>query len=184
MNKWNVRQKWEKLNKIRLIWFILILVFIIGLMILFIEVTKRRGSKLYDALPCSYFDSIDISGGEHQSDGSFKHKNITYPEGLHAKVDFASKCDEGKTIYEKVKSHYRGCICNITNCLFICYEGEGTKNCKAEISTEAIERELNEEFNYTFYYRNEKSCPDGKSVESEDEYHITNVMTLEIKLKI
>lgn len=175
MNKWNLRKKWEKLNKIRLIWFILIVIFIIGLMILFIEVAKRHGS--YDALPCPYLDSIDISDGEHQSDGSFRHKNITYPKDLCAEVDFMLNYDEkGKPFYEKIKPHYRGCICNITNCMFLCYVGEGAKNCKTQISNEDIEQELNDEFNYKFYYRNEKSCPDGKAMELEEgDYNITNV---------
>ena len=179
MKRLDVRQTCKKLSKYRLIWFALIVLFVIGLFVLLVELLKGRGTQVKDLLPCSYLESIDITDGERQSDGSIKFNNITYPKEFYAVVDFIIKYDEnGKPFNEKVKPYYRGCVCNKTNCMFVCYTGDGAENCKASVSNEAIRQELDQEFQSNIHYFNGKPCNiDHHSPLNESSYKIVNVMT-------
>lgn len=179
MNLSDIRQSWEKLNKIRVIWLTLTVLFVIALFILFVEFVRNPESHVNDLLPCPYLNSIDISGGERLPNGSFEFNNIIYPEGLYAKVDFVRRHDaNGESFYEYVEPYYRGCICNITSCMYICYTGDGANNCKANISHADVQQELNEEFETSFQYVNEKSCHETKWMTIDDEeYEMANVMT-------
>lgn len=179
MSRWNVRQTWAQVNKMQFIILTLIASLIIGIAVL-IELIKVPDPNVRDLMPCHYVNSIDISDGERQTNGSFKFNNRIFSKNLYAEVDFMLSYDpNGKPFYETVRLYYRGCICNITRCLFLCHTCDGGKNCKAELSNEAAQHELDNEFGYHFHYMIGKPCFYEKSIKIErNEFIVINVMTL------
>lgn len=68
-------------------------------------------------LPCHLLDSVDITDGIRQPDGSILYGDIMYPTNQYAHVDYT--VENGVPMTDDF-SHIRGCACNIKPCLRLC----------------------------------------------------------------
>lgn len=68
-------------------------------------------------LPCHILDSVDISDGIQQPDGSLLFGGVMYPRDQYATVDYTM--ENGLKLYDDI-SHIRGCACHIKPCIRIC----------------------------------------------------------------
>lgn len=136
-------------------------------------------------LPCDYLDSINITEGIHQPNGSIIFNDIEFPLHHYANVSYALKGTERTTVLE----HTRGCPCINKPCLRLCCpygsravyskSGKLTKICQKDESIKNHSIELIDDKNQTetiilnkHYGLVERSCDDH--IFSE-EYNITKV---------
>lgn len=69
-------------------------------------------------LPCHILDSVDITDGIRQPDGSLLFGGVMYPRDQYATVDYT--VENGLKIYDDF-SHIRGCACHtIKPCIRFC----------------------------------------------------------------
>lgn len=86
-----------------------------------------------DALPCDYFESIDITGGTLDQNGTMIFEHMEFPQGTYAKVTYTLKKFHkivldaknetiGVAYYTRApKPEYtRGCVCNRKSCVRFC----------------------------------------------------------------
>lgn len=132
---------------------ILIALFILGIFIAIVIILKQFDLNPASELPCDYFDSINITDGEHQN-GDIIYKNVTYPKDQYAKVTTVlgyGKNKKGEFI--KVPPYYRGCLCNRKKCVRLCCR-DGCLNHDFEIDFEVELRKhkfttlINNDFNF------------------------------------
>lgn len=82
-------------------------------LILFLDCVFINGRSL----PCNFIDSIDISGGNLQSNRSIFFNEIEFSEENYAEVNYILRNGTTSTI---VKPYFRGCPCNIKTCIRLC----------------------------------------------------------------
>lgn len=70
-------------------------------------------------LPCSFWDTVNITSGVVSADGSITYNNITYTENEYAEFDYVFL---NKTHRENVTSHLRACTCKDKPCVRLCCE--------------------------------------------------------------
>lgn len=90
-------------------------ILIIG--IAFILTHSCTGLYLTRDLPCHFLDSINITDGIAQTDGSIIFQNTIFPENQYAEVNYVLKNGND---HIPVKSHLRGCLCSIKPCMRLC----------------------------------------------------------------
>ncbi|GAB0093375.1 Methuselah, N-terminal domain [Sergentomyia squamirostris] len=61
-------------------------------------------------VPCPFFDTVNITDGEHLSNGSILYDGIVYPPDLFGEYDYELV---NQTTKYSVEPHLRGCICEI-----------------------------------------------------------------------
>ncbi|XP_055702005.1 G-protein coupled receptor Mth2-like isoform X3 [Phlebotomus papatasi] len=68
-------------------------------------------------MPCSFFDTVNITDGIQDADGNIVFDGITYPPNLYAEYDYELV---NKTTKYPMEPHLRGCICRVKNCIKYC----------------------------------------------------------------
>lgn len=68
-------------------------------------------------LPCDFLDSIDINGGEYLSNRTFVYKDMEFPIGQYAKINYTIDNGIERT---SVAPYMRGCLCNRRPCIRLC----------------------------------------------------------------
>ncbi|XP_055295019.1 G-protein coupled receptor Mth2-like isoform X2 [Sitodiplosis mosellana] len=81
-------------------------------LIILIGLTSVDCSKL----PCYFFDSINITDGIHQPNGSILFDGIDFQYDQYAVLSYIIDNGEKKAS----KPHFRGCLCNIKPCFRLC----------------------------------------------------------------
>lgn len=87
-------------------------------------------------LPCYFFDSINITSGMRQSNGSILFDGIDFPRHQYTVLNYI--VDDGERI--ATKPYIRGCLCNIKPCFRLC-----CSNQLIEGSTNILDDNCNEE---------------------------------------
>lgn len=82
------------------------------ILIILIGVVSIDCSKL----PCYFFDSINITDGIHQPNGSILFDGIEFSYDQYAVLSYIIDNGERKPS----KPHFRGCLCNIKPCFRLC----------------------------------------------------------------
>lgn len=104
---------------------ILITILIIVIFIAVVVILKQFVSNPADELPCTYFESINITDGVMQPNGDITYKNNVYSKNQYAKVNTVLSKDQNLNgEFIKVPSYYRGCLCNRKKCMRICCNPE------------------------------------------------------------
>lgn len=67
--------------------------------------------------PCSFFDSINITNGIKHSNGKIEFNGILYSKEFYGDFNYKFINRSHKI---NVKTHKRGCICLLTNCVQMC----------------------------------------------------------------
>lgn len=70
-----------------------------------------------DNKPCSFFESVNITNGIKHSDGKIEFNGIIYSKEFYGDFNYKFINRSHKI---SVKSHKRGCICLLTNCVQMC----------------------------------------------------------------
>lgn len=70
-----------------------------------------------DEKPCSFYDTVNITDGVKNSDGSVSYEGITYLLDQYKSYDYIYK---GPNVRKNVTSHLRGCICQHRICIRSC----------------------------------------------------------------
>ncbi|XP_058833696.1 G-protein coupled receptor Mth2-like isoform X2 [Topomyia yanbarensis] len=68
-------------------------------------------------LPCDFLDSVNITDGALERDGSIMHDSVRYDVLHYAKVNYSYDAS-GAQIY--VPDHIRGCVCQVKSCVWVC----------------------------------------------------------------
>lgn len=78
-----------------------------------------RSDALYanKVLPCDFQDSINITGGTNETNGSIKFNNIIFSKDEYAKIDYFLVSE---TVRILTPSHLRGCPCKVRTCISLC----------------------------------------------------------------
>lgn len=103
-------------------------------LIILIGLTSVDCSKL----PCYFFDSINITDGIQQPNGSIQFDGIDFPHKQYAVLNYIIDNGERKAC----NPHFRGCLCNIKPCFRLCCSDKVIKettinldhNCNEELS--------------------------------------------------
>lgn len=82
------------------------------ILIILIGLVSIDGSKL----PCYFFDSINITDGIRQSNGSILFDGIDFSYDQYAVLSYIIDNGERKAS----APHFRGCLCNIKPCYRLC----------------------------------------------------------------
>lgn len=108
---------------------------------------------------CDYFDSINITNGEKQSNSSILHNNILYDISEYAEFNYMINKTGQKV---KTDPYKRGCLCkkNNKNCIRVCEP-------LAEMINDTNKNNLLE---HTLYDANNNT----KSVRLDENFHILN----------
>lgn len=85
--------------------------------------------------PCSFMDTVNITGGHEDQNGNFHYKGTVFKKGLFAEYNYVI---ENLTEVVKVDTHVRGCICGMKPCIRLCCLGDHNKNNSACITTDTI----------------------------------------------
>ncbi|XP_055606809.1 G-protein coupled receptor Mth2-like isoform X5 [Uranotaenia lowii] len=70
-------------------------------------------------LPCDFLDSINITGLDPAPDGSITHQSIRYGPANYALIDY-THANGSQRITTNGSSYYRGCVCQVRRCLWLC----------------------------------------------------------------
>ncbi|XP_068158102.1 G-protein coupled receptor Mth-like [Drosophila tropicalis] len=70
------------------------------------------------ALDCDYFDTVDLSGIQPDSNGSYLYENLPIPAEYTGEYDYTLTGDGNKRI--AVDKHIRGCACKLKPCVRFC----------------------------------------------------------------
>lgn len=81
------------------------LILLIGL----ISVNQSVAFLLSRDLPCRFLDSVNITDGIKQDDGSIIFRGTRIPRNQYAKINYIF---ENGTKHVQVDPHTRGCLCN------------------------------------------------------------------------
>lgn len=117
--------------------------------IIIILIGYLSASAASHGLPCHILDSVDITSGLRQPDGSVLFGGIMYSKDQYATVDYIVV--DGVKKFDDL-SHIRGCACHIRPCLRFCCpfgvlrtESDGTRVCpqKNESPIDVYQRFLN-----------------------------------------
>lgn len=88
------------------------------LWLIVIMTTKLSSASFFGAvLPCSFYDSINITDGSVHSNGSITFKGIEFPPNQNAKVVYMLEDEKTRL---RVNPYTRGCLCNIRSCIKQC----------------------------------------------------------------
>ncbi|EDW81437.2 uncharacterized protein Dwil_GK12065 [Drosophila willistoni] len=69
-------------------------------------------------LDCDYFDTVDLSGIQPDSNGSYLYENLLIPGEFTGKYDYELTGDGDERI--QVAEHIRGCACKLKSCVRFC----------------------------------------------------------------
>lgn len=109
------------MEKISNIWINVIPLVIFICLVKIFECRKSSDINYYEAArddkPCNFFDTVNITDGHHNSDGSITYENITYTSEQYEMYDYIYK---GPTVRRNVSTHIRGCICQQRICIRSC----------------------------------------------------------------
>lgn len=83
--------------------------------VILIGLARINAKFINGKLPCDYFDSINISHGVKQNQ-SIKFDGIEYREDQYAEINYVIINE----VHKQVKPYFRGCICNIVDCIQFC----------------------------------------------------------------
>lgn len=136
-------------------------------------------------LPCHFLDSINITAGFRQPNGSIIFNGISFPKNKIATLDYILV---NGTENVPVKPHVRGCLCGLEKpCVRLCcphgsvseYTNEG-HICSTHESAKDLESEIVDKNNQTntvklhehFVYVDHRPC---KEFYVADEFQITHV---------
>lgn len=158
----------------------------LAILICLLSVNLMHASSLSPDLPCKFLDSINITAGAKQANGSMLFDGILFSKDEIAEVDYS--LENGKE-HISVKPHIRGCLCQDNRpCFRLCCPhgsftqyGNGSRSCLFHESAYNLEHEILDENNQTktvklhehFKYVDHRPC---KELYYADEYHITHVM--------
>lgn len=90
-----------------------LLICMIGLM----SVNRAGAFLLGRELPCRFLDSVNITDGIRNDDGSITFNDITFPKDQYARINFIL---ENGTKHVTVDPYVRGCLCAIKPCIRLC----------------------------------------------------------------
>lgn len=90
------------------------LLIVIGLVFLNCSNALFAANKV---LPCDFQDSINITDGTRELDGSIKFNNISFARDQYAEINYF-QISETVRIFSP--SYYRGCPCNVKTCIRLC----------------------------------------------------------------
>lgn len=76
------------------------------------------------SLPCSFIETVNITGGYVDIDRNFVHNSDVYPLGMYQEFDYIEDHTKSRT---SVNPHIRGCLCNLKPCIRLCCQDNGTK---------------------------------------------------------
>lgn len=161
------------------------------LMILFGLILTSSTSNVSEELPCHVLDSVDITDGLRQEDGSILFNNNVYQQDQYATVDYI--LEKGEKQFDDY-SHIRGCACKNKFCIRLCCpygtyreKNENSINGTSECVLHREARNLNTEVRNK--YNNEMEIQplevsfafvDGypcQSMDSAEHFHISYVIT-------
>ncbi|XP_055606807.1 G-protein coupled receptor Mth2-like isoform X3 [Uranotaenia lowii] len=76
-------------------------------------------------LPCDFLDSVNITGGSFDHDGTITFQNVRYPVASYARINYSyvsEEIDEENVKITRVEVDYyiRGCVCVIKKCVWVC----------------------------------------------------------------
>lgn len=74
-------------------------------------------ASIITQLPCDFQDSINITDGLPGPNDSVQFNGIIFPNGQYAEIDYIVVNETKRTT---VNAHWRGCPCNIKNCIRLC----------------------------------------------------------------
>lgn len=158
---------------------------LLAIVIFLLSVNWMHASSLSPDLPCEFLDSINITAGVKQANGSILFDGILFPIDEIAEVDYS--LENGKE-HISVKPHIRGCLCQIQPCFRLCCPhgsfkqyGNGSKSCLLHEAAHNLEHEIVDTNNQTqtvklhehFKYVDHRPCEEFYYA---DEYQITHVM--------
>lgn len=88
---------------------------VFGILLTFLN--SNDALYINNELPCHFQDSINITNGQLQADGARIHDGTIYSKEQYALVNY--RITDGKARVP-VKSHLRGCPCNVKPCISLC----------------------------------------------------------------
>lgn len=135
-------------------------------------------------LPCNFLDSINITDGVRQTNGSILFDGVLFEDDQYAKINYTLKNGSDKLPAEQ---HIRGCLCTYDRpCVRFCCTPEEAKDktsdfCRLHETVKDFEGKILDENNQTktvklndhFKYVDDFPC---EYLYFADEYQITHVM--------
>lgn len=100
-----------------------------------------------DSFPCSFFDTVNITDGITNADGSVTHNDITYSQNHFRFYDYAYNNITSKY---SVGNHKRGCICKYRKCIRSCCK----ENEVFDFDFSCVYDEYHKDFNVTINHDN------------------------------
>ncbi|XP_011201378.2 probable G-protein coupled receptor Mth-like 3 [Bactrocera dorsalis] len=95
---------------------------------------------------CAFEDTVDLTGSERFSNGSYLYEGVLVPPHLIGTYDYIQLYD-GE--HQKVPRHLRGCACQIKNCFKLCCNRWKTLQVNTDFLWECAES--SKEYGYTPY---------------------------------
>ncbi|XP_055318309.1 G-protein coupled receptor Mth2-like isoform X2 [Sitodiplosis mosellana] len=151
----------------------------------FISVNWSNGFLLSRELPCHYLDSVNITDGVKQNDGSIIYNDIRFANDQYTKINYILENGMERVT---VEPYVRGCLCNQRPCIRLCcpigsfYDATvtGKRKCSQNESAHQFESDV---FDHTqnkvqkvvldqhFEYVDDKPC---SNYYLAGEYNLTN----------
>lgn len=154
--------------------------YIIFLLIVVIELCSCDNSSL----SCNFWETVNITSGIENADGSITHNNITYAKSNYAEFNYTFL---NKTHRKDVDRHFRACSCKDRPCVRLCCEPgqvssgagchshNGTFDVPIDVYTgyynEKASVQLTKHFSHTW----SKPCPElytPKTNQTKDEWRL------------
>lgn len=153
----------------------------------FASLNWSNGFILSRELPCHYLDSINITDGIKQKDGSILYNKNRFTKDQYTKVNYILENGVERII---VPPYLRGCLCNNKPCIrFCCPVGSfhdptatGKRKCSQNESAQQFESDILDDtqnkrqkviLDQHFAYVDDKPC---SNLYLAGEYNLTNVM--------
>lgn len=83
----------------------------------FICLNRSDALHVNKVLPCDFQDSINITGGTNETNGSIKFNNIIFSKDEYAKIDYFLISESVRVL---TPSYLRGCPCKVRSCIRLC----------------------------------------------------------------
>jgi hypothetical protein len=73
------------------------------------------------SLPCSFIETVNITGGYVDIERNYIYQSDVYPLGTYQEFDYIEGIEKNRT---NVDPHIRGCICKLKPCIRLCCQGD------------------------------------------------------------
>lgn len=153
---------------------------------LLMTVNWSSGFLLGRELPCHFLESVNITDGTQQSDGSIIYMGNQFTKNQYTKINYILENGEKRII---VQPYLRGCLCNQKPCIRLCCPNgsvfdptiETGRKCRQNKAAQQLESDVFDDthtkvkkisLDQHFAYVDDKPC---SSYYLAGEYNLTNV---------